>query len=140
MNKVKFGLVLAAIGCFVFACANNTQVVNTNLQNNELTSTAVNIQPADTPNEMASVKKMYVDNCAKCHKEDGSGGKVVIDGETIKADSLISENKKKDSDEEIFGHIKNGIPDEGMPAFKSRLNDEQTKMLVKYIRTDLQNK
>ena len=90
--------------------------------------------------EIASAKKIYMDNCAKCHKEDGTGGKVVIDGETLKADNLTSENIKKDDDAEIIKYITEGIPDEGMPAFKSRLSDEQIKSVVKYIRADLQKK
>jgi len=124
----------------IFACAENKMTNTNNTAANAPTNAPTNIQPTATLDEMASAKKIYLDNCAKCHKEDGTGGKVVIEGKTLKADNLTSENIKKDDDEEIFGHIKEGIIDEGMPAFKNKLSDEEIKNVVKFIRKDLQNK
>ncbi len=138
MKTIKIGLILSAIALFIFACAENKTTVNTNTTVNTPAIAPTNAQPTAAMDEMASAKKVYMDNCAKCHKEDGTGGKVVIDGETLKADNLTSENIKKDDDAEIIEHITEGIPDEGMPAFKDRLSDEQIKSVVKYIRKDLQ--
>lgn len=140
MKIIKLGLILSAIALFIFACAENKTTVNTNTIVNAPANAPVNVQPTATLDEMASAKKIFMDNCAKCHKEDGTGGKVVIDGKTLKAENLTSEHSKKDDDAEIIEHIKEGIEDEGMPAFKDRLSDEQVKLVVKYIRTNLQNK
>lgn len=140
MKILKISFILLALALFILACAKNKTMSETNVAANAPANAPVNIQPTAAMDETASAKKIYVDNCAKCHKEDGAGGKVVIDGETLKAASLISKNIKKDDDEEIFGHIKNGIADEGMPAFKDRLSDEEIKSVVKYIRINLQNK
>lgn len=129
---------MSAVSLFIFACAENKTTTNTNVTVNSTTNAPVNTQPA-AMDEMASAKKLYIDNCVKCHKEDGAGGKVEIDGKTLKAASLISAHSKKDDDAEIYEHISEGIPDEGMPSFKDRLSDEQIKMVVKYIRKDLQN-
>ena len=138
MKFIKIGLILTAITLFIFACTVN-KTTNTNT-NNTIVAAPANVQPTAATDELAASKKIYLDDCAKCHKENGAGGKVVIDGETLKASSLIAEHSKKDSDDEIADNIKNGIPDEGMPAFKNRLNDDQIKLLVKYIRRDLQGK
>ncbi len=131
---------MTAIALFIFACAENKTTVNTNTVVNAPMNAPTNAQPTAAMDEMASAKKIYMDNCAKCHKEDGTGGKVVIDGETLKPDNLTSENIKKDEDAELIEHITEGIEDEGMPAFKDRLSNDQIKMVVKYIRADLQNK
>ena len=138
MKFIKTGLILSALALFIFACAENK--LTTANSNNTVAAVPTAAQPTASIDELAAAKKTYIDSCAKCHKEDGAGGKVVIDGETIKAASLISEHSKKDDDAEIAEHIKEGIPDEGMPAFKNRLNDDQIKDLVKYIRRDLQGK
>ena len=37
-----------------------------------------------TPVEIASGDELYKEHCAKCHKEDGTGGKVDILGKTLK--------------------------------------------------------
>ncbi|CAN5432550.1 hypothetical protein BH20ACI1_BH20ACI1_12130 [soil metagenome] len=140
MKIIKIGLILSAIALFIFACAENKTTVNTNTIVNAPVNVPTNTQPTTVMDEMASAKKIYMDNCAKCHKEDGTGGKVVIDGETLNAENLTSAHAKKEVDAELIEHIKDGIPDEGMPAFKDRLSDEQIKMVVKYIRVDLQKK
>ncbi len=140
MKIIKIGLILSVIALFIFACAENKTTVNRNTVVNAPANAPTNAQPTAAMDEMASAKKIYVDNCAKCHKDDGTGGKVVIDGKTLKADNLTSDNIKKDDDAEIIEHITEGIPDEGMPAFKDRLSEEQIKTVVKYIRADLQKK
>lgn len=139
MKLTKFVFILTAFALFIAACAKTEtiQTTNVNIANNRVNST-VNVQPTAAIDEMASARKIYKDYCAKCHKEDGAGGKVVIEGETIKAANLTSEHSKKDEDSEIIEHIENGIKDEGMPAFKGRLTDEQIKDVVKYIRVELQ--
>ena len=138
MKIIKIGLIITVIALFIFACAESKTTVNTNTVVNAPANAPTNAQPTAAMDEMASAKTIYTDNCVKCHKEDGAGGKVVIDGKRLKAASLISEHSKKDDDAEIIEHIEEGIPDEGMPAFKDRLSDDQIKLVVKYIRKDLQ--
>lgn len=138
MKIIKISLILSAIALFIFACAENKIIVNTNTTADTPANVPVNVQPTAAMDEIASAQKIYMDNCAKCHKEDGSGGKVTIDGETLNAEDLTSAHAKKEADAEFIEHIKEGIPDEGMPAFKDRLSDEQIKSVVKYIRKDLQ--
>lgn len=81
---------------------------------------------------------LYAKNCAFCHKENGTGGKMQVRGKEIDPADLTTDKVKKLSDEKFARYIKNGFPDDGMPAFKDKLNDEQITAIIKYIRTELQ--
>jgi len=89
---------------------------------------------------MASTKNIYTEKCVRCHKEDGTGGKVEIDGTTINAEDFTEDKMKNMSDAKYIGYIENGVPDEGMPAFKGKLSDTEIKNLVKFIRREFQGK
>jgi len=88
--------------------------------------------------ETASGQKLYLDNCAACHKENGTGGKMEIEGRTIKPDNLTTDRMKGSSDEKLARYINEGAVDEGMPAFKDKLDQTQVAAIIRYIRTDLQ--
>ncbi|CAN5787430.1 hypothetical protein BH20ACI4_BH20ACI4_35380 [soil metagenome] len=141
MKFFKFGLILLFIGLFVFAC---TETENTKTTPANGANKIANIEPSAQPtaavDEMASVRKIYTEKCARCHKDDGTGGKTEIDGTTINAENLISDKMKKEPDAEYIEHITDGIPDEGMPAFKGKLTDQEIKDVVAYIRKELQGK
>lgn len=150
MKFLKFALVFAASALFVLACtqadntANNPGVTNLNQRtnanpqaNNGATNNAASTAatPAD---EVALGRTVYLENCVKCHKENGEGGVVEVMGKKHKASHLASEAAKKDPDAEFIDIIANGEPEEGMPAFKNSLSDAQIKAVVKFIRQDLQ--
>lgn len=121
---------------FNFGCAEDKSLntaANTVVPANKTTPV-----PAATINEIASGKKVYEQNCAVCHKEDGTGGPIEIEGKKINPDDLTSEKITKFSDEKIIGYIIKGVPDEGMPAFKDRLSEGEMRDVVKYIRKDFQ--
>jgi mono/diheme cytochrome c family protein len=94
--------------------------------------------PAATIDELASGKKVYETNCMICHKEDGTGGRVTIEGKTIKPENLTEDKFKKAPDEKLIQYIMDGVEDEGMPAFKNKLSEGEMRDVVKYIRTSLQ--
>ena len=143
MKFFKTLLILATISVFIFACTNqpsgngsnaNTANFTANSPKNDLSD----VSPAPTMDDLASGKKSYEEYCAKCHKSDGSGGVVVIEGRKMKADNLISDKMKKEPDAEYIKYMVEGIPDEGMPSFRDEMTDEQMKQVVKYIRDELQ--
>ncbi len=143
MKFLKIGLITTAFALFIAACsetANNT----TNTANNTVVVTNSNAnaitQPTAATDELASAREIYLISCSKCHKQDGTGGKVEINGKTIKAENLTTDKMKNMADAKYVGYIENGIPDEGMPAFKGKLTDEQIKDVVNYIRKELQRK
>jgi cytochrome c6 len=139
MNFIKPALVIFAVSIFIFACTkvespNENGSVNSNGAAN---SNSANSLP-ETDDELASARKIFKETCAKCHKEDGTGGEVEILGVTLKAENLTSEKAKKEPDEEFIEHITDGIDGEGMPAFKDKLSPQEIKDVVKYIREELQ--
>ena len=77
-------------------------------------------------------------NCANCHKEDGSGGEVTIEGRKLNPDDLTSAKIKGFTDEKTLRYIMNGIPDEGMPAFKDKLSEAEMRDVLKFVRVELQ--
>lgn len=141
MKIFKLSLICAALGLFIFACADD-KPANTNTTNAVVANSnkATNAQPSAPANETADARKIYNESCANCHKEDGTGGKKVIEGKTINADNFTTDKMAAMADEKYIDYIKNGVPDEGMPAFKNKLSDEQIKSVVKFIRAEFQKK
>lgn len=88
--------------------------------------------------QLAAGRKIYTDNCAACHKEDGTGGKMEFDGKSISPDDLTAEKIKAFSDDKITGYIYKGIEDEGMPAFKDKLSEAEIREVVRYVRAGIQ--
>ena len=141
MTFLKLSLILAAVTLFVIACAQTNQT-NPNIANNTaIVNTAnQNVKPSVTVDELASARKIYVENCVKCHKEDGSGGMTDIEGVKIKAPNFKSDRMMKDKDEDWIEVIENGEKADGMPAYKGKISEEEIKNLVKFIRRDFQGK
>jgi len=140
MKILKSGLILLTATLFVFAC-NQTKNINTNTNTTNNTVVVANSNlPIAPVEEFASARKIYSEICIKCHKEGGVGGTTEIDGKKIKAPNFASERMLKDTDADWIDAIENGIQDEGMPAFKGTLNEQEIKELVKMIRKDFQKK
>jgi mono/diheme cytochrome c family protein len=142
MNFLKIGLILSAILLFIIAC-NQPQTGNTNLANNTavVVNTNSNIQqPPTATDELASARKLYSEQCINCHKENGSGGVSVIEGKKIKAPDFTSERMKNDDENDWIEVIKNGAVEDGMPAYKGKISDDDIKHLVRLIRKDFQGK
>jgi mono/diheme cytochrome c family protein len=147
MNFVKIALILSALVIFILACdqtptvnnsanitANNAQAGNGNVSN----SMPINGAQEVNENDLAAGRKIYMEICANCHKEEGTGGKRTIEDKTINAENFTSESAKKESDEEYMKYIKEGVPGEGMPAFKDKLNDDQIRNVIAFIRREFQ--
>ena len=128
-------IVVSAAALLAFACAQEQAVNKTNRDQAPKTPPV----PAATLDEMASGKNVYEANCMVCHRSDGTGGKVSIEGENLDVENLTSAKMKSFPDEKLLGYIMNGIEDEGMPAFKGKLSEGEMRDVVKYIRTVLQN-
>lgn len=133
MNFLKIGFILSFAALLTIACADTTPN-NMNAPSNAVAAP----RPTATIDELAEAREIYLTNCSKCHKEDGTGGKTDTEGTVIDADDLTTEKMKKMADAKYIDYIVNGVPDEGMPAFKGRLTDQQIKDVVKFIRTEIQ--
>jgi len=136
MKRTTLKLIIAGS---IAAVACGTPPTNTTTSNSNSATPAPAATTASTPkDELASGRALYEQNCAACHKEDGTGGKMTIEGKTINPDDLTSDKIKKFTDEKISGYIMNGVVDEGMPAFKDKLTEAQIREVVGYVRRGIQ--
>ncbi len=137
MKYLKLTSIVLPLAIFAAGCAENkpaNTAVNTGRPVNSSTPL-----PAATIDELASGKKGYEQNCAICHKANGTGGEILIEGKKIKPDDLTENKITKFKDEKIIGFMINGITDEGMPSFKNKLSEGEMRDIVKYIRTEIQH-
>ena len=141
MKKFKIFIVLGALSVAA-ACGNsgpaNTAVNNAATNGTNAASASTPAAAASPTNEIAMGKALYEQNCAGCHREDGTGGKITIEGKSIDPDDLTSDKIMKMDDARITKYIHHGIEDEGMPAFKDKLTEAQIGEVVKYVRTGIQ--
>jgi mono/diheme cytochrome c family protein len=152
MNYFKIFLLVLAAAAFALSCGQSPQSPNTRsaAPNSAWTNTGSNstgasnsdtyppaqkrLQSDATNNVLEVSPDLYEKNCMICHKDTGKGGKVTIEGKTLNPSDLTSARMKARTDEKLLEGIKEGVPDEGMPAFKTKLADEQIKSIVQYIR------
>ncbi|HEY0459775.1 MAG TPA: cytochrome c [Pyrinomonadaceae bacterium] len=144
MKILKLSLVFSALALFIFACSEN-KTANTNTNGSNKSNIVVtnadsptNAPPTAATDELASAKKIYSEKCVRCHKEDGSGGETDIEGTKIKAPNFTSDRMKKKPDSEFIETIEKGATEDGMPAFKGKISNDDIKNLVKLIRRDFQ--
>jgi mono/diheme cytochrome c family protein len=145
MKRFKLSLVAAAIAASATLAACGSDAPSNTAANTSNTSNASNADAnaaaratpaapaADAPgaDEFASARADYKNLCIKCHKEDGSGGSVELeDGQKIKVPNFRAE---KHTEEQFVRKISNGDPDEGMPAFKNRLDPARIAALARLI-------
>ena len=131
-----FKIIITVAGALtVFGCGN----VPTTNNSGVATATPAAAKPVETPfDELAAGRAAFNQNCAACHKEDGTGGKMTIEGKTLDVEDLTAEKIKKFTDDKITGYIYNGIEDDGMPAFKDKLSEAQIREIVDYVRGGIQ--
>jgi mono/diheme cytochrome c family protein len=79
---------------------------------------------------------VYKAKCASCHGADGKGETTM--GKTLKVKDLASPEIQNQHDSELKTLLENGKGK--MPAYKSKLTDEQIESLVQYIRVLKKNK
>ena len=137
MKILKLSITLLTVAIFIAACG---QAANTPVANNTAAKTNANTTNAAPPTSFIpltvsdSGKDLYARNCMICHKENGTGGKVTIEGKSIDPPDMTTEKMKAKSDDKFVQYITEGFPDDGMPAFKGKLNEDQIKAIVKHVR------
>ncbi len=132
MNKLKIRVLVSFASIVISACGSEP-TANKMADSAEMPKTP---RPAATIDEFASGKKVFELNCMVCHKSDGTGGKVTVEGKSLNVDNLTSAKIKAFTDEKIIGYILKGIPSEGMPSFKDKLSEGEMRDVVLYIRKE----
>src|SRR5687767_5954559 len=120
MKLFKTSLFLTATVFFIAACGQTA--TNINVAKTPANVTTTPAQPRPSVDEATMAKELYATNCMICHKETGKGGKVTVEGKTINPEDLTKDKFKTATDDKLIGYVTNGIEDEGMPAFKDKLN------------------
>lgn len=126
---------VAAAFAFAFACGSATDTSkNTNIPANDQTASRQTPLPKPTLDEAAMGAKVFEANCTICHQASGTGGKVTVEGRTLKVHDLTSDHVKNHDDAAIIKDIMEGAEDDGMPAFKDKLSEGELRAVVAYIR------
>ncbi|MFT3869878.1 MAG: cytochrome c [Nibricoccus sp.] len=82
--------------------------------------------------------ELFVENCVRCHGEDGRGHTKM--GRKLKIVDLTSATlQARLTPERVFDSITNGKPDargnERMPAFGEKLSEADRRLLANYVKT-----
>ncbi len=135
MNVLKICLLLTAAAIFIAACSQGPTTTTNAPKNTANISTPAQSQPPTPADEIAKAKELYATNCMICHKDSGKGGKVTIEGKSLEPVDLTSAKLKARTDDKLIKQIVEGVPDEGMPAFKGKLTENEIKQVVSHIRS-----
>ncbi len=88
------------------------------------------------PQTILAGQKLYLSNCVPCHGSSGRGdGPAGIGLNPRPGNFTLHMVPGKHTDGQVFLWIKNGFPNSAMPAWGTRLTDEQIWQLVGYLRT-----
>lgn len=138
MRAFKLTLAASALLSLAAACGGDTATQNRQASNAGA-DRAANIaatatpSPAATPDELAQAASDYKNFCIKCHKADGAGGSLDMDGHEVKVPDLRTHGRR-DPDKELAEHISEGGDD--MPAFRNKLDAQRIDNLVRFIRRE----
>jgi mono/diheme cytochrome c family protein len=134
MNALKLAVIVAALTLAIAACGESTNKPNVAENTSKPVAPATPSAANKAPNELAAAKELYAVNCQICHRDTGKGGEVTVEGKKLKPEDLTSDKIKKRDDAKLLKDITDGYPDEGMPAFKGKLSEDQIKQVIKHIR------
>ena len=136
MKLISLALACVAIALVAIACTETATPTNTSTPRASNSPAA----PAATAtvDEFAGARANYKKNCEPCHGENATGGLVKVDNKQIKVPSLKAEHALKHTDEQITKMITNG--EEQMPAFKSKMSQQEIADMVRYVRKQIQGK
>jgi len=140
MKQLKSVSVL--LWCLAATACSSAVTTNNAVPTGAGSNAGVNRIPEVTPApESAAVtglamgKEIYATNCMICHKDTAKGGKLTLGGKSLNPDDLTTPQMKAMTDQKLIGYVTNGIEDEGMPAFKGKLTEDEIKSVIAYVRT-----
>jgi cbb3-type cytochrome c oxidase subunit III len=111
--------------------SNNNRAATPATADNSNTTPSANANQSATAATASNVDAAALfreQKCVNCHGEDGKGKRKGT------PDFTNAQWQSKESDEELAEQIRKGDPPK-MPPFESKLNEEQIKALVAYVRS-----
>jgi len=133
MQFLRMSLVAVALLIFVIGCQRATDEPQT--ASAPVPSPTASVSPPT--DEFASVRPIFAESCARCHRDDGAGGLYENEGRRLRVPSLREGRAVGHSDARYVRQITNG--GDGMPAFGDRLSPEQINEFVRFVRRTFQN-
>jgi mono/diheme cytochrome c family protein/uncharacterized membrane protein len=91
------------------------------------------VKPASSSPETPDVKEVFRRQCVKCHGADGTG-KNALERMPDIPDFTDTRWQSRRADEQLIASILDGKGDD-MPPHRGKINDEQARGLVSYVRT-----
>ena len=137
MRALKISLTLTACLFFVVNCGRTPGEPQATNVPSPSPNASITITPTTIPDEFASVRPIFAESCARCHRDDGSGGLYEAEGRRLRVPSLREGRAVSHSDTRYVRQITHG--GDGMPAFGDRLSPEQIDDLVRFVRRSFQN-
>ena len=85
-----------------------------------------------SPQDLDAAFRLFAANCVNCHGAQGGG-----DGPAAGAlkPSPVNFHVRQPTADRARSVIQNGIPGSSMPAWKSRLNDDERNLLARYVQS-----
>ncbi len=87
-----------------------------------------------TDENIAAGRKLFTQNCASCHGEDGKSQTDIVKAMKVKPTDLTGKAMQGITDGEIYWVVTNGIKSAKMPAFKSKASDEERWQMTLYVK------
>ena len=87
-----------------------------------------------TDENIAAGRKLFTQNCASCHGEDGKSRTDIAKAMKVKPSDLTGKAMQGITDGEIYWVVTDGIKSAKMPAFKSKASDEERWRMTLYIK------
>lgn len=139
MVKLKLIIVFAVLAIFVACSGTATNTANTAVSNaNAVANANATVNSNSNATAVAATgTELYAKHCSECHKATGKGGKVTVDGKEIEPDDLTTAKMAAKPDAKFKEYIDDGFPDDGMPPFKDKLSETETKEVIKYLRANI---
>lgn len=133
VSSMKFRTTLLLIGSVALFGAGCNKQTTTAPGANANTATKSDA----TPDPFAATRGVFAKDCQSCHGVDGKGGPVKLDdGTRLKVPSFREGHALRHPDSDFRKQIVEG--GDGMPAFKSKLSQQQIDDLIKFIRQEFQ--
>jgi len=88
-----------------------------------------------TGENIGSGKTLFNKYCASCHGEDGKAKTQIAANMKVKPSDLTSKAMNGITDGEIYWVVTNGITKSGMPAFKTKTNDQERWRMTLYVKS-----
>jgi mono/diheme cytochrome c family protein len=140
-HKLMLGIISATLGAMLQGCtAGKTPSQGETSLADAAKDVAIPLEAGkmnnplpETDEVVSQGREVFLGSCAQCHGADARGDSDLGRNMTPPAMDLTSAHVQHWNDAELFWIIQNGVRLTGMPAWKSRISDNDTWKLARFI-------